>query len=66
MQINIIETDHEQIENYINGHASNGHEIFGPIHYEDGYIFRVYAPNADQMFIKGDFTNWENHQLSDI
>lgn len=64
MEINIIETDHKQIENYIAGHSSNGHELFGPIPHEDGYIFRVYAPNADQMFIKGDFTNWENHEMS--
>lgn len=64
MEINIIETDHEQIKNYINGHASNGHELFGPIAYQDGYIFRVYAPNADQLFIKGDFTNWQNHEMS--
>lgn len=64
MEINIIETDHEQIKNYINGHASNGHELFGPIAYQDGYIFRVYGPNADQLFIKGDFTNWQNHEMS--
>lgn len=64
MEINIIETDHKQIENYIAGHASNGHELFGPIAYQDGYIFRVYAPNADQLFIKGDFTNWQNHEMS--
>lgn len=58
MDINLIETNHKQIENYIAGFASNGHEIFGPIPYENGYIFRVYAPNADEVYIKGDFTAW--------
>ena len=58
MDINLIETDHKQIENYIAGFASNGHDIFGPIPYEEGYIFRVYAPNADEVYIKGDFTLW--------
>lgn len=63
MEINIFETDHEAIENYIAGFSSNGHELFGPIAYKDGYIFRVYAPNADRMYIKGDFTGWDIHEM---
>ena len=38
MEINIFETDHEAIETYIAGFSSNGHELFGPIAYKDGYI----------------------------
>ena len=64
MEINILKTDHEAIKNYIGGFASNGHKLFGPIAYEDGYIFRVYAPNADKLFIKGDFTGWQNHEMT--
>ena len=64
MEINIFETDHKAIENYISGYASNGHKLFGPIPYEDGYIFRVYAPAADKMYIKGDFTGWDIHQMN--
>ena len=64
MEINIIESDHKEIKNYIDGNASDGHKIFGAIAYEDGYIFRVYAPNADQIFIKGDFTDWHNYEMT--
>lgn len=64
MDINIIDTDHQAVENYINGHSTAGHEIWGAFPYEDGYVFRVYAPNADEMYIKGDFTGWENRQMT--
>lgn len=30
----------------------------------DGYEFRVYAPNADKVYIKGDFTAWDIRELS--
>lgn len=56
-----METDHSFIENYLNGHSSMGADIWGAQKSDDGeYIFRVLAPNADEVYIKGDFTRWQN------
>lgn len=56
-----METDHSFIENYLNGHSSMGADIWGAQKSDDGeYIFRVLAPNADEVYIKGDFSDWQN------
>lgn len=61
MKVNIMETDHSFIENYLNGHSSMGADIWGAQESDDGeYIFRVLAPNADEVYIKGDFSDWQN------
>ena len=61
MKVNIMETDHSFIENYLNGHSSMGADIWGAQKSDDGeFIFRVLAPNADEVYIKGDFTRWQN------
>lgn len=61
MKVNIIETNHSYIKDYINGHSSAGADIWGPQEDCDGYyIFRVLAPNTDEVYIKGDFTSWQN------
>ena len=61
MKVNIIETNHSYIKDYINGHSSAGADIWGAQEDCDGYyIFRVLAPNADEVYIKGDFTSWQN------
>ena len=63
MDTNNIKTDNKAVENYINGHSTDGDKIWGAIPHEDGYIFRVYAPNADEVYIKGDFTAWSVHPM---
>ena len=34
------------------------YEYLGAHKTDDGYIFRVWAPNADRIFLAGDFNNW--------
>ena len=63
MKVNILPTDYTKIKDYIEGNSTIGHKIWGALAYEDGYIFRVYAPNADEVYIKGDFTGWQNERL---
>src|SRR5699024_1572013 len=63
MKVNILPTDYTKIKDYIEGNSTIGHKIWGALAYEDGYIFRIYAPNADEVYIKGDFTGWQNERL---
>ncbi|MEI8245573.1 MAG: alpha amylase C-terminal domain-containing protein [Lentisphaerota bacterium] len=38
---------------------ASGHEFFG-LHFRDGgWIFREWAPNATEIFLVGDFSNWK-------
>lgn len=65
MKVNITETNHDYIENYLAGHSSMGADIWGAHKDTDGkYVFRVLAPNADEVYIKGDFTSWENTRMT--
>ena len=40
--------------------AINGHLYFGFHKTEDGWVFREWLPNADEVFLFGDFNNWDN------
>ncbi len=65
MKVNITETNHDHIENYLAGYSSMGADIWGAHKDTDGkYVFRVLAPNADEVYIKGDFTSWENARMT--
>ena len=37
---------------------ANAHEYFGIHHVEGGWIYREWAPNAHQLYLTGDFNNW--------
>lgn len=65
MKVSISEVDHKLIEDYIRGEASRGFEIFGPIKNNDGtYTFRLYAPEADEVYLKGDFSSWQGLKMT--
>lgn len=64
MEIRIHDFDQGQVKDYIEGKSHKGYKFFGAIKEEDGYIFRVYAPNADRVFIKGDFNDRSEQELS--
>ncbi|MBQ2308509.1 MAG: 1,4-alpha-glucan branching enzyme, partial [Clostridia bacterium] len=34
------------------------YEYLGAHKTDGGYVFRVWAPNADRIFLSGDFNNW--------
>ncbi len=38
---------------------ANGHLFFGAQRDGDGYIFREWAPNAQKIYLIGDFSNWK-------
>ena len=51
------------IDSYLNGHLPNAFEFFGAHKMKqggkDGYVFRVYAPLAQEVDVIGDFNSWD-------
>ena len=37
---------------------ANAHNYFGIHHLEDGWVYREWAPNAYQLYLTGEFNNW--------
>ena len=47
---------------------ANAHEYFGIHHVEGGWVYREWAPNAYQVYLTGEFNdwNWTSHPLTNI
>ena len=43
---------------FLNGKATDAYIYFGSVKKDQGYIFRVLAPNAKEVHIIGDFNDW--------
>ena len=41
---------------------ANAHEYFGIHHVEGGWVYREWAPSAHQLYLTGDFNNWDKTQ----
>ena len=56
------------LDSFFNGDCYNAYEYFGAHPYKKGFIFRLYAPNAKEVEIIGDFNNWQgkNHKMKKI
>ena len=37
---------------------ANAHDYFGIHHLEDGWVYREWAPNAHQLYLMGEFNDW--------
>lgn len=64
MEVRIHDIDTDKIKAYIDGNSNSGYKFFGAIKENGGYSFRIYAPNADRVFIKGDFNGWKEEELT--
>ena len=42
---------------------ANAHEYFGIHHVEGGWIYREWAPSAHQLYLTGDFNNWNQTEF---
>ncbi len=40
---------------------ANGHHYFGIHSTDDGWVYREWAPGADEMYFTGDFCDWDIH-----
>ena len=47
---------------------ANAHEYFGIHHVEGGWVYREWAPNAYQLYLTGEFNdwNWTSHPLTNL
>ena len=47
---------------------ANAHEFFGIHHVEGGWVYREWAPSAHQLYLTGEFNNWNwtSHPLRSI
>ena len=44
---------------FASGTSSQSYEIMGCHKCKKGYVFRVWAPNAEKIFVVGNFNNWD-------
>ena len=47
---------------------ANGHHYYGFHHVEGGWYYREWAPSADQLYLEGEFNNWNptSHPLTRV
>ncbi len=45
---------------------ANGHKYFGLFRKEDGWVVHDWAPNATQIFLIGDFNNWNEDKAYEL
>lgn len=50
-------------KSFLKGRSTNAYTFFGNHKKNQGYIFRVYAPNARKVEIIGDFNDWQGQNL---
>ena len=53
------------IEEFHQGHSLNAYEVFGAHFVDEGVRFTVYAPHAENVWVVGSFTNWDENQIFD-
>ena len=45
------------------GYGTKSHEVLGALPLDKGFRFSVWAPNAAEVCVIGDFNNWEKKIL---
>jgi 1,4-alpha-glucan branching enzyme len=61
--IKIQEKEKELICNYRNlAEFASGYKYFGMHKHENGFVFREWAPNAEKIFLTGDFNSWKEEE----
>ena len=56
----------KQIESYKNGKLYDAYLYFGSFYSEKETLFRVFAPNAKEVSVTGDFNNWTETKMENI
>ena len=56
----------EELGKFLHGYSLDSHKIFGAHKDGDEVLFRVYAPCARDVEIKGAFTNWQGYKMNKV
>lgn len=57
----MVETEAQEIKSFLAGTSHTSQNYFG-VHEDDGdFIFRVFAPNATNVMLVGDFNGWRDN-----
>ena len=51
----------EQFKKFTEGNCADAYEFMGCHKEKNGFVFRVWAPNAREVSVCGDFNNWDKH-----
>ncbi len=51
-------TTNDILQKFLRGELYNAYEYFGCHRLKKGFVFRVYAPNAESVHLVGDFNGW--------
>ena len=51
------------LHDFYTGRAFDAYEYFGAHPVDGGVVFRVYAPAAVKVALKGDFSGWEELEM---
>ena len=58
---------HSEYYDFHIGNSCRSYELFGCHESGENYVFRVWAPNADKVFLVGDFNGWaDTHEMVKI
>ena len=54
------------LHNFYTGNCFDAYEYLGVHKHKNGFIFRVFAPNAKKVSLIGDFNNWTEEDMTAI
>ena len=56
----------EELGKFLHGYSLDSHKLFGAHKNGEEVMFRVYAPCAREVELKGVFTNWEGYKMKKV
>lgn len=64
MKVNYNDIDYTPVKKYIDGTSFSAYKFFGCQKYDRHYTFRIFAPNAKNVYLMGDFNNWSHIRMT--
>ncbi len=62
-RLNVAYQKEKELTEFSLSSFANGHHYYGLHRNSDHWIIREWAPNADKMYLIGEFSNWQEHEI---